>query len=326
MNNEGIRSFTANGAITDKARVKLTNASTTVPVQVELAGAGEQHIGIAEFAAATGTLVSVRLRTYPGTHEGVATEAFAVGATLYGAATGGIKDTSDGTAIGIALEEATGVGDIVEFIDFTVISTTAAQISVAAGGLSMPATAQAALAELYQGLVKTVQGFIPIPLTSFRSLTAGRVVNLAAHGGILASDSTPIMNTIADGDALWITWAAADVAQIATSVVLPPDCDGTADLVVHMLASKGANVNNACHLDGEAYFGESDVDCFPAAAAANLLIDTKGEYTATILAADVPDTQASANMTLLLMPEAHAGDVVYLHAVWIEYKKKLLTA
>jgi hypothetical protein len=326
MENEGIRTFTANGAITNKARVKLTNASATVPVQVELAGAGEQHIGIAMFAAATTTPVAVKLRTYPGTHEGVANEAFTVGATLYGGATGGLKDTSDGTAIGIALEEATGVGDIVEFIDFTVISTTAAQISVAAGGLSMPATVQAALAELYQGLVKTAQGFIPIPLTSFRALTAGRTGAAATGGGSLANDSTPILNTIADGDALRITWAAADVAQIATSVVIPPDCDGTADIVVHMLCSKSANANNACHLDGEAYFGESDADCFPAAAAANLLIDTKAEYTATIANAAVPDTQADANMTLLLMPEAHAGDAVYLHAVWIEYTKKLLAA
>ena len=326
MNNEGIRTFTANGAITNKARVKLTAGSTTVPVQVELAGAGEQHIGIAEYQAATTELVAVKLRTYPGTHEGVATEALAVGATLYAAAAGGIKDTADGTAIGIALEAATAPNDIIEFIDFTVISTTAAQISAAAGGLSIPATVQAALAELYQGLVKTVQGFIPIPLTTFRELSAGVFINAAGNGGILASDTTPILTNIADGDAMRIAWAAGNTDQIAASVVLPPDCDGTADLVVHMLCSKDANVNNACHMDGEAYFGESDVDCFPAAAAANLLIDTKGEYTATIASANVPDTQADANMTLLLMPEAHAGDVVYLHAAWIEYKKKLLTA
>jgi hypothetical protein len=326
MTNEGIRTFTANGAITNKARVKLTAASTTSPVQVEIAGAGEQHIGIAEYAVASGAIVAVRLRTYPGTHEGVATEAFAVGDVLYAAAAGGIKDTADGTAIGIALEAATAPNDIIEFIDFTVISTTAATISVAAGGLSMPATVQAALAELYQGLVKTVQGFQPIPLTSFRELSAGVFINAAGNGGLLATDTTPILTNIADGDAMRIAWAAGNTDQIEAQVILPPDCDGTADVVVHMLCSKDANVNNTVHMDGEAYFGESDVDCFPAAAAANLLIDTKGEYTATILAADVPDTQANANMTLVLMPEAHAGDVVYLHGVWIEYKKKLLTS
>ncbi|MEN6623613.1 MAG: capsid cement protein [Smithella sp.] len=326
MQNDGIRTFTAKGAITNKARLKVVAGSTTVPIEVEIAGAGEQHIGIAEYAVADKELVAVKLRTYPGTHEGVASEAFAVGATLYAAASGKIKDTSDGTAIGIALEEATANGDIVEFIDFTVISTTAATVSAAAGGLSIPATVQAALAELYQGLVKTVQGFIPIPLTSFRELAAGVFINAAGNGGILASDTTPILTNIADGDAMRIAWAAGNTDQIAASVVLPPDLDGTADLVVHMLCSKDANANNAVHMDGEAYFGESDVDCFPAAAAANLLVQNKGEYTATILAADVADTQADANMTLLLMPEAHAADVVYLHAAWIEYKKKLLTA
>ena len=38
------------------------------------------------------------------------------------------------------------------------------------------------------------------------------------------------------------------------------------------------------------------------------------------------DIMANANLTLVLMPEAHAGDVVYLRGVWIEYKKKLLTS
>jgi hypothetical protein len=324
-NDSGIVTFTANGALTAKKRVKITAASTTTPPQVEIAGAGEQHIGITEYAAADGAAVAVKLRTAPGFHEGTATEALAVGATLYGAAAGGVKDTSDGTAIGIALEAATAPNDIIHFIDFTVISTAAANISIAdAGNFTAQATAEAALQEIYQHIL-TIQGFIPVPLTSFRELAAGVVQNLAAHGGVLASDSTPILTCIADGDALRIAWAAGNTDQIAASVVLPPDCDGAKDLVVHMLCSKDANANNACHMDGEAYFGESDADCFPAAAAANLLVQAKGEYTATILAANVPDTQADANMTLVLMPEAHAGDAVYLHAVWIEYAKKLLT-
>lgn len=325
MYNEGIRTFTANGAITNKARVKLTAGSTTSPVQVEIAGAGEQHIGIAEYAVATGELVAVKLRTYPGTHEGVATEVLAVGATLYGAAAGGVKDTSDGTAIGIALEAATASGDIIEFIDFTVISTTAAGISIAdAGNFTATATAEAALQEIYQHL-KSVQGFIPIPLTAFRELAAGVAINAAGNGGILATDTTPIYTNIADGDAARIAWAAGNTDQIQASIMLPPDIDLTAALVVHFLASKDANAN-AVHMDGEAYFGESDGDCFPAAAAANLIAQAKSELTATILAADLPATQVDYNMTLVVMPEAHAGDAVYLHGAWIEYKKKLLTA
>lgn len=326
MENEGIRTFTANGAITNKARVKLTAGSTTVPPQVEIAGAGEQHVGIAQYAVADTQEVAVKLRTYPGTHEMVASKAITQGATVYGAASGKISDAASGSAIGEAVEAATANNDIIEVAPYNVLSTTAATVSAAAGGLSIPATVQAALAELYQGLVKTVQGFLPVPLTSFRELAAGVFINGAGNGGILATDTTPILTNIADGDGMRIAWAAGNTDQIEAQVLLPPDIDLTADLVVHALCSKDANVNNACHMDGEAYFGESDADCFPAAAASNLLIDTKGEYTATILAADLPANQTNFNMTLVLMPEAHAADVVYLHGVWLEYKKKLLTA
>lgn len=315
------RTFTATAvAIAAHARVKHTAGAATV----EVAGAGEQHIGYNEFYCPASGQATVILLNYPGTVEAIATEILALGATLYGAASGGVKDTSDGSAIGIALEAATANGDIIEVLPFHVLSTTAGTVSIAdAGTYTAEATVEGALQEIYLNLT-TVQGFIPIKLTDFRELSGGVFQNLAAHGGILASDSTPVLTNIGDGDGIRIAWAAGNTDQIETQVVLPPDCLGTANVVVHMLCSKSANVNNTVHLDGEAYFGESDVDCFPAAAAANLLIDTKAEYTATILAADVPDTQADANMTLVLMPEAHANDTVYLHTVWLEYKKKLL--
>jgi len=90
-----------------------------------IAGAPSKHIGMTEYAIASDDVGACALRTAPGTQEGVAAEAFAVGATLYAAAAGKLKDTST-DAIRIALEEATALNDIVEFIDFTVISTTAA--------------------------------------------------------------------------------------------------------------------------------------------------------------------------------------------------------
>ena len=326
MFNEGIATFTANGALAAKRRVKLSAGSTTTPPQVEYAGLGEQHIGITEYGVATTELVAVKLRTYPGTHEMVAVKDIAIATVVYGAANGMISDASSGSAIGITKEVATALNDIIEVLPFNVMSTTAATVSILdAGNFTAAATVEAALAELYQNAL-SIQGFIPISLNSFRELAAGVYINAAGNGGILATDTTPILTNIADGDATRIAWAAGNTDQIATSLILPPDIDLTKTLVVHLLCSKDANVNNACHLDGEAYFGESDADCFPAAAAANLLIDTKGEYTATILAADLPATQVNYNMTLVLMPEAHAGDVVYLHGAWLEYTKKILTS
>lgn len=325
-NESGVLSFTANGALGAHIRVKLTAASATLPPQVEVAGLGEQHIGVTTEAALDTGIVAVKLRTCPGSIDMVASKGIAIATVVYGAAAGAISDASSGSAIGITKKAASGAGSIVEILPFNVMSTTAATVSIAdAGNFTLSATVEAALQELYQNLL-TAQGFQAVPLTSFRELSGGVFINAAGNGGILATDTTPILTNIADGDAMRIAWAAGNTDQIAAQLILPPDCDGTKDVVVHFLASKDANVNNACHLDGEAYFGESDVDCFPAAAAANLLIDTKGEYTATILAADVPDTQANANMTLVVMPEAHAGDVVYLHACWIEYTKKILTS
>jgi len=324
MYNEGIRTFTANGAITDKARVKLTSASTTVPVQVELAGAGEQHIGIAEFAAADGTLLSVKLRTYPGTHEGVATEALAVGAILYGAAAGGVKDTSDGTAIGISLEEATASGDIIEFIDFTVISTTADSVSQAdAGNFTSAATVEAALQELYQNAI-SVQGFIPIPLATLREAAAFAVGNIAANGGLLASDTTPVLGPATasplDGCQV-VTWAASNNDPVIFQIPLPPDLDDAADIVIHTRI-KSAGTTNAVGFTCDAYFNEGDT-----------LVEDTGEtnQTATwaekiitIAAADVP--AGAQTLSVSLTPAAHTTNAMYMSALWIEYKTKIKTS
>jgi hypothetical protein len=324
MYNEGIRTFTANGALTDKMRVKLTSASTTSPIQVEAAGAGEQHIGITEYAAASGALVAVKLRTYPGTHEGVATEALAVGATLYGAAAGGIKDTSDGTAIGIALEEATASGDIIEFIDFTVISTTSANISIAdAGSFTSAATAEAALQELYQNAI-SIQGFINIPLTSLREAAAFAVANIAGNGGVLASDTTPVLGPAVasplDGCQV-VSWAASNNDAVIFQTALPPNLDDAADLVIHMRIMS-AGTTNAVGFACDAYFNEGDT--LVEANSTTNQTAAWAEKIITIGAADVP--AGAQTLSVSLTPVAHTTDIMYLSALWIEYKTKIVTS
>ena len=319
MLNEGIRTFTANGAITSKARVKLTAASATVPPQVEIAGAGEQHIGIAEYAVATGELIAVRLRTYPGTHEGVAKEALAVGATLYGAADGGVKDSSDGTAIGISLEAATGVGDIIEFIDFTVISTTAATISIAdAGNFTDTVTAEAALQEIYQAL-KTIQGTVPVPLGAI-TMEDGTVLTKQATtvaGFAQIADKETVINipiNCTEGEALGF------------SVPLPQDIDVAADLTVRVLAGKAADLD-VLTLDCEVY---------PVAAGNVANADIQDTVAQTIVAAvtelvftcglDGLLASPSSLSVVLTLGGVNDGDAVYIYGTWIEYKKKLLTS
>jgi hypothetical protein len=324
MYNEGIRTFTANGALTDKCRVKVTTGSTTDPIEVEVAGAGEQHIGITEYAAADAALVAVRLRTYPGTHEGVATEAIEVGDTLYAAAAGGIKDTSDGTAIGIALEQATASGDIIEFIDFTVISTVDSTVSFTdTHGLTLAATVMAALDELYQNAI-SIQGFIPIPLTALREATAFAVGAITANGGILASDTTPVLGPAVasplDGCQV-VSWAASNNDAVIFQVPLPPDLDDTADLVIH-LRIKSAGTTNAVGFNCDAYFNEGDTLVEDASETNQTA--TWAEKIITIAAADVP--AGAQTLSVSLTPVAHTTDVMYLSALWIEYKTKLKTS
>jgi hypothetical protein len=323
MYNEGIRTFTANGAIGAKIRVKLTAASTTSPPQVEVAGAAEQHIGITEYAVADGALVAVKLRTFPGTHEGIASEALAVGATLYAAAAGKIKDTSDGTAIGIALEEATANGDIIEFLDFTVISTTAATVSIAdAGSFTSTATVEAALQEIYQSLI-SVQGFIPISLMQLREAATMAVGNIAANGGLLASDTTPILQPIngATDGCQEVVWAASNNDVVIFQTPLPPNLDDTADLVLHARIRSGGTTD-AVGFTVESWFNEGDTKVSDTSETNQT--NTWAEKIATIGNADVP--AGAQTLTIALTPAAHTTDNMQLSALWLEYKTKLLTS
>ncbi len=109
--------FTANGALGARVRVKLTSGSATDPPQVEVAGAADGHIGYTEYAAASGELVAVVGRFGNMVQEAVASAAIAVGAALEGAAAGKVATKTTGTLIGYAVEAATADGDIVKIID-----------------------------------------------------------------------------------------------------------------------------------------------------------------------------------------------------------------
>jgi hypothetical protein len=319
MQNEGIMTFTANGALGKKVRVKITAASLTTPIQVEVAGAGEQHIGITEYAAADGAPVAVRLRTYPGSHEGVAADTFAVGAVLYGAASGKISDSSSGSAIGIALEEATGANDIVEFIDFTVLSTTAATVSIADVGLfTAQATVEAALQEIYQHLL------------------SAQVTILVALGAITREDGTALTaqaTTVAGYSQLGNKETVINIPINCTagealgfSVPVPQDVDDAADITVHVLAGKAADLD-ALTLDAEVYpsaagdVGNADIQD----TAATAITEAVSELI-FICGADGVLASPGTLSVVLTLGGTNDGDAVYIYGVWIEYTRKILTS
>jgi hypothetical protein len=328
MREGSVGTFTANGAIGDKIRVKLTAGSTTNPPQVEVAGVGEQHIGISEYAAADTDLISIRFRTAPGTQEATASKVITQGSVLYGAAAGKVSDASSGTAIGLAIEAASGDGHVIEIIDFTVISTTAASISIAdSGNIITGVTVEAALAEIMTGIKTAQYSLFPQAMT----MEDGTALTIFADGasGVgwtqLASKELALR---------WNNQATPD--DIAISFVMPQDLNDAADVILHLMGAivkaGGAEADSPV-FTVEAYFGVpgaapgADANCggdsgeFLTAAT-----DTWQEKTLTIAAADVPASPSV--LTLVLHPkDGQLGtDDFVLLTPWLEVTRKCLTA
>lgn len=201
----------------------------------------------------------------------------------------------------------------------------AADVAIAdAGTFTATSTVETALQEIYQSLL-TAQKSIPLSLYSFREVTAGGDVgNGAANGGILASDTTPIMRGDA-AESAEISWAATNVDPISTHITLPTDFDDTAnatlDLFVYTDNAGGGGIDAATFTvetgwDGGALVSDAATDGTPAT--------TWHKITATIAAADIP--AAAANLTIALTPAAHANDPIQLVGARLNYKAKLLTS
>jgi hypothetical protein len=319
MYNKGISTFTANGAIGEKIRVKLTAGSTTTPPQVEVAGLGEQHIGITEYAVATGEPVAVKLRTYPGTHEMIASKTIAIATVVYGAASGKISDASSGSAIGITRKAASGDGSIVEIIPFNVLSTTAGTVSIAdAGTFTAAATVEAALQEIYQNLL-TIQGSVPVPLAAITR----------EDGTALTTQATTVagFSQIANKElVINIPVNCTAGEALAFSVPLPLDCDITKDISINVLIGKDANLD-ALTLDCEVFpVGAGDVanaDIQDTAAQAIVAAVTELAF---VCGADGLLPNPSAITAVLTLGGTNDGDAVYIYGAYVKYAKKILTS
>lgn len=317
--NKGARAFTAGEALLEKRRVKIKSGTTTTPPEVEYADIGEQHIGITAADAAIATVVTVNLRTEPGSVEGVASEAFAVGAVLYGANDGKIADTSSGSAIGVAIEAAGANNDVVEWVQYAVLSTTGATVSLAdTGGFTSAETLEAAAAELYQDAL-TAQATIPVSLTALHY----------EDGTIYTKQATTVAGfaQLADKElvlSIPVNCNAGDAA--AFSVSIPQDLDDAADITVHVLAGKDGNLD-ALTLDCEV---------FPCTAGDVANADIQDTAAQTIVAgvtelvftcgADGVLAAPGTLSVVLTQGGTNDGDVVYIYGVWIEYQRKILAA
>ncbi len=119
------KTFVASAAIAAHLRVKLNGSNK---LAVCGAGATENELGtITKAAFADGDIRSVRLTSAMGTTKMVALTSFSREALLYAGAGGYVDDVVNGKPIGIALEAATALYDVVEVlrVNATVIVTSA---------------------------------------------------------------------------------------------------------------------------------------------------------------------------------------------------------
>lgn len=161
-------------------------------------------------------------------------------------------------------------------------------------------------------------GYIPIPLATLRKITANDIINTAGDAGVLAKDTTPILeyvNTSTDG-AIRVRWAATVVNHLGFQTALPGDLDPSQPLIMRFIAAMGG-ASDTPALSVDAYFnvgGTKRTNATAAVTGTSVL-----QYTATIAAAQIPSLPwtLSAEIT----PAAHGTDTLLLYALWLEYNR-----
>ena len=319
MYNEGPKTFKAGTALLARRRVKIESGTTTTPPEVVYAGAGEDFIGVTEYAVADGGDVAVKLNNQSGTFEieCLVDSAIVRGTVLYGGANGVVTDTAVGTAQGISLEVGAD-GSHIEVALWNVKSTTAATVSVADTAEHTPqTTVEAALAEIYANMF-TAQATIPVPLAAI-TLEDGTALTKQADA------VTGIAQLANKEQVIMVPINGAEVA-LGFSIPVPQDLDDGANITVHVLAGKGGALD-ALTLDCEVFpVGVGDLaNADIQDTAAQALVATGTELVFTC-GADGVLAAPGALSVVLTVGGTNDGDAVYLYGAWIEYKRKLLTA
>ena len=236
---------------------------------------------------------------------------------------GVIAEYIDTTHAWVDIEPAIRQADVATHIADTSGAHAASAISIAdAGTFTSQTEVEAALQELYQNAI-SIQGFIPMSLMALREAATMAVGNIAANGGLLASDTTPILGPVngATAGAQQVSWAAGNNDAVIFQAPLPPDLDDTADLILHTRI-KSAGTTDAVGFAVVSYFNETGAAV--ADTSQTNQTATWAEKLTTIAAADVP--AGAQTITVELTPVAHTTDIMYLSSVWLEYKTKLKTA
>lgn len=161
-------------------------------------------------------------------------------------------------------------------------------------------------------------GPILLPLAQARKIVSNDIPNIAASGGLLASDTDPKLIRVngATDPQLRIQWAAASVIPITWSVPMPRDVDTTQPVIVNVVAGMGGATDTP--VIAAAFW--------PGVGGANqggntgALSSTLSQKTVSVAGANVGTFPKE--WTVILTPAAHGTDVLNLTQCFLEYTRK----
>jgi hypothetical protein len=172
------------------------------------------------------------------------------------------------------------------------------------------------------GSTQQATGFISIPLASGRELSSNDIINTAGDAGVLSKNTTPILEKLNAGGgdgALRLNWATSNVDLVTYQFAVPPDLDGTQPVLVKFRAAmEGVTDTPTITVSSWWDTGDTKVDD----ATGGVTGTAVATYTATIAAADVPDTAYTCTINLTPGTHGTASHALYVYAIWVEYAKK----
>lgn len=244
--------------------------------------------------------------------------AVAVGDALFyvDADTPNLSKKVSGYFFGIALETvAEGGTDTINVLHMPAPGAGA----LASSGVTTTKIADAAVTAAK--LTTTMQkGFIPLPLQSWREIASNDIPNTASVGGLLTSNTTPILARVngATDKQLRLAWAASNSDEITFGgIAYPPDLDDAAAVTVHVLAAM-AGATDTPVLAISFFEGVGDTNAGGNTAAVTGTAVAK--YSVSVAHGDVGAHPKA--VTVGITPGAHTTDALYVYAVWMEYTRK----
>lgn len=161
-------------------------------------------------------------------------------------------------------------------------------------------------------------GFIPLSLHDVREIFTNDYTNAAGNGGLLAKDTTPIIEQVnlATDPQTRVKWAATNVDPVKWSLASPPDLDSSQPVILKLRARMSGGVDTPTFTT--VMF--EDVGGSNLGGATGALSSTLSTVTRSHTVTAVAGTPKAWSISIT--PGAHGTDAVELYCAWLEYTRK----